>query len=544
MKKKFMLILSLTALLLSIMYMQFSSVEVEASDSVDPAKIYGVKMLWNNSMPVNDAAVSKDGNYIAAGNNTGLYYFAYNNSIPRWSYQTESAFLSVAISADGNYVAAGLNSGYIYYFANATTRVGEQFAPTWTTYFLGGAVERGTMDISDDGEYVAAGGTGYNVFYYANCTKREGPDQSVTWGHWLPISDILALDLSPDGKYLALGGRNSSQGFVAYYKNANVEPYPTSPDWFSQNSIDSNEIIDLAISDDGYSVVAIGSYYLTLHYWANATTLSGDPSATWMNAGWFGSVDMSADGDNVVAGSLAVRPSSLHFWSNATMRQGYQIEDWIGLDFAEVFGVAINNDGNIIAASTYNGTSYKAYFFKSDSNIIGEFDLLQYSPLVSMSGSGRITAIGGPGWDSLYVFELLVDDNPPTIENIYQIPVADNVYPNSSVAVYADITDDYSGVKQVILSYTTDNETWVLVNMTKLSGNQYNGTIPQFPYNTNVTYVITAQDNYNNTITTLELGYDLKYHVIPEFTLQIMLPLFILTTTLAIVLRKRKTVAQ
>ncbi|NWF86514.1 hypothetical protein HXY32_01670 [Candidatus Bathyarchaeota archaeon] len=543
MKNKFMLILSLTALLLSMMYMRLGSVEVKAPNGVDSAKIYGVKMLWNNSMSVNDVAVSKDGNYIAAVNITGLYYFEYNNSTPKWSYLTESAVLSAAISADGNYVAVGLNSGFIYYFANATTRVGEQSAPTWTTYFLGGAVERGTLDMSDDGEYAVAGGTGYNVFYYANCTKREGPNQVVTWGYLLPISDIFAVDLSPDGRYLALGGRNSSQGFVAYYKNANVAPYPTSPDWLSQNSIDSDEINDLAISNDGYSVVAIGFYYLTLHYWANATTLSGDPNATWTSAGWFGSVDMSADGNNVVAGSLAIRPGSLHFWSNATMRKGYQIEDWIALDFADVFDIAINDEGNIIAASAYNDTSYKVYFFKSDSNMIGEFDLLQYSPLVSMSGSGRITAIGGPGWDSLYVLELLVDDNPPIIENIYQIPDANNVYPNSSVAVYANVTDDYSGVKQVILTYTNDSETWFIVNMTKLSGNQYNGTIPQFPYSTNVTYVIIAQDNCNNTITTVELGYDLKYHVIPEFTLQIMLPLFILSTILAAVLRKRKRLA-
>jgi hypothetical protein len=160
-----------------------------------------------------------------------------------------------------------------------------------------------------------------------------------------------------------------------------------------------------------------------------------------------------------------------------------------------------------------------------------------------MSGDGRITAMGGPGWDSLYVFELLVDDNPPLIEDVHQIPASDSVHPNSTVAVYANVTDDYSGVKQVILSYTTDNETWHLVNMTNLIGNQYNGTIPQHPYGTNVSYVIMAQDNYNNTITTVEMGYDLKYQVIPELIiLQIMLPLFVTTTILAVVFRKRKCI--
>ena len=48
----------------------FNAIEVKAPDGVDPSKIYGIIMLWNNSMSVYDVAVSVDGNYIAAVNQT------------------------------------------------------------------------------------------------------------------------------------------------------------------------------------------------------------------------------------------------------------------------------------------------------------------------------------------------------------------------------------------------------------------------------------------------------------------------------------------
>jgi hypothetical protein len=550
MKKRIVFILALIALLSSMICVRFGMVEVGAPGGVDPAKIYGVKMLWNNSMPANDVAVSKDGNYIAVANNSGLYYFALNDSSPKWWYLSPSPAISAAISANGNYTVIGSNNGYVYYFANATAETGNQSTSTWSSYGLGGPVERGTVDISDDGEFVAVGGTGWNVFYYANCTKREGPNQSVTWGNWLSSTDILTVDLSSDGKYLALGGINysSSRGFVVYYKDANIEPYPTAPDWTSWSSLNSGGISALAVSDDGYGVSAIGGSYYILYYWANATVLSGDPNATWTtwgNYSLFWSVDTSADGNNIVTGSLSV--GSLHFWSDARSRQGNQTEDWTRLEPANVMDVAIDDAGNVIAASAQTGlANYTAYFFWSNGTVIDEFNLDQPSPLVSMSGDGRITAIGGPGFDSFYVFELLADTTPPLIKDVYQTPSSDSVYPGDNVTVYANVTDDYSGVKSVILNYTAGNGTWFSCEMTYMGLDVYNGTIPQFPYCTTITYVIMAEDNYNNAITTAELGYEYKYHVILEFQLQTILPLFIISTSLAILIRKRRalTLAQ
>jgi hypothetical protein len=132
------------------------------------------------------------------------------------------------------------------------------------------------------------------------------------------------------------------------------------------------------------------------------------------------------------------------------------------------------------------------------------------------------------------------DNTPPVIENVYQQPPSDSVYPDDEVVVYANVSDDLSGVKQVILNYTTNNGTWFSIEMTRLEGSLYNATIPEFPYCTNVTYVIIAEDNANHTITTVDMGYTYQYHVISEFPSFLIMPLFIIVTMLIAILYKRR----
>jgi hypothetical protein len=549
MKRKFAFILSLFALLSSILYVRFNTVEVKASDGIDTSKIYGMEMLWNNSMSVNDVAVSKDGNYIATVNDTGVYYFAHDNSTPQWWYFSYGASLSVAISADGEYVVAGGIGGYIYYFGDSRATTGER-TYSWFSSYLQGAVQRGTLDMSNDGEYIVVGGTGTNIYYFAQCRTRSSQAEYPTWSRFLSAWDVLAVDMSPDGKYVAAGGTNSSNGFVVFYNNASGVTDPYKPSWDSWSSMNGS-IIDLAVSDDGYAVVAIDQATAgTLYYWANATTLSGDPEATWSNNTLFNCVDMSANGDEVIAGTTPLMPCGLHFWANAKERSGpSQVENWTRREGEIMLDVAISDDGGIIVASaeTVDYNNYTAYFFKSDGSMISEFNLPQNSTLVSMSGDGLITAMAGPGFDSLYVFKTITDTTPPLIENVHQQPTNETVHSEDDVMVYANVTDDLSGVKQVTLNYTYTNSTGTwhgTVAMDNLEGNLYNGTIPRFPYCTNVTYIIIAEDNFNNTITTEEMGGEYKYHVIPEFPTEIALPLLATATLLAMLIRKRKLIHQ
>jgi len=285
MKRKFALILSLFALLSTMLTLRFNGVEVKAPDGIDPSKIYGIEMIWNNSMAVNDVAVSRDGNYIAAVSNTGLYYFAWNISNPKWWY-LGTTFLSVAISADGEYVVIGDDSGHLRYFNDSRATIGERSDLTWTSVGLGGPIERGTLDISDDGDYVVVGGTGISVWYYAACTERSGVDENPTWSDMLGVYDILAVDMSSDGKYVAVGGEKSypmQNGFVAFYEDSYIAEGDNDPSWIALEELNFSKcyVVDLAVSNDGYAVVAVTSYFTTLHYWANATNLTGDPEASW-----------------------------------------------------------------------------------------------------------------------------------------------------------------------------------------------------------------------------------------------------------------------
>jgi hypothetical protein len=546
MKRKFAFILSLFALLSTIQYLRFNTVEVKASDGIDTSKIYGIEMLWNNSMIVYDVAVSKDGNYIAAVNGTGMFYFEWDNSTPKWWYLWQNTFRSVAISADGEYVVAGDNTGHLCYFNSSRATTGERNSPTWMSAGLGGPIERGTLDMSDDGEYVALGGTGITVWYYAGCHERRTYNENKTWNNYLAAWDVLTVDISSDGKYVTVGGTNTSfTGFVAFYVNASTVPYPTEPFWSSWSSI-SNPIRDLALSDDGYAIVAVDQFAIrTLYYWANAITLSGDPNATWTNNGAFHCVDMSADGNEVVAGTAPPIIGSLDFWADARERSGPdQAENWTRREDEIILDAAISDDGGIIVASAEapDMSNYTAYFFKADGNMIDKFDLPEYSPLVSMSGNGLTTAVAGPSFDSLYVFRTITDTTPPLIENVHQQPTNENVHPQDDVMVYANVTDDLSGVKQVTLNYTYTNTTGTwhgTVIMDNLEGNLYNGTIPRLPYCTNVTYIIIAEDNFNNTIISQEIGY--RYHVIPEFASLIILPLLVIATLLTAIAVKKKT---
>ena len=132
------------------------------------------------------------------------------------------------------------------------------------------------------------------------------------------------------------------------------------------------------------------------------------------------------------------------------------------------------------------------------------------------------------------------DTTPPNIDNVHQQPTKDNVLPTDKVIVYANVTDDMSGVKQVTLNYTIGNGIWFTAAMVNSGGNTFNATIPEFPYGTNVTYVIRAEDNANNSITTEETGYTYQYPVIPEFTPILIVPLFMAITLLAAALYRRK----
>jgi hypothetical protein len=100
-----------------------------------------------------------------------------------------------------------------------------------------------------------------------------------------------------------------------------------------------------------------------------------------------------------------------------------------------------------------------------------------------------------------------VDTTSPNVLTVSQRPLKNQVQPKDEVEVSINVTDDTSGVKQIILSYTNGNGTWISLNMSNLGGNTWSGTIPSFPSGTNIAYEINAEDRANNIITTTEESY-------------------------------------
>jgi hypothetical protein len=137
-----------------------------------------------------------------------------------------------------------------------------------------------------------------------------------------------------------------------------------------------------------------------------------------------------------------------------------------------------------------------------------------------------------------------VDTLPPEITDVRQFPSKDGVYAEDEVMVNAIVTDAVSGVKSVSLFYAYANSSgiWISVvrNMIRLDGNVWSATLPRFPYGTNVTYAVSAEDNVGNSITTAEMGYDIQYHVIPEFLSFFELLFFAIAATAMVTFQKRR----
>jgi len=139
------------------------------------------------------------------------------------------------------------------------------------------------------------------------------------------------------------------------------------------------------------------------------------------------------------------------------------------------------------------------------------------------------------------VYAFTADDTPPTIGSPSREPSGD-VTPDQEVTVSVNVTDAESGVKNVTLSYTTDNGTsWINKPMTYNSTTGlYQATILGEPYCIWVKYKIIAYDIVGNHATNDNAGEYFVYHVIPEFPPAIILSLLMTLSILAAILAKRR----
>jgi len=136
--------------------------------------------------------------------------------------------------------------------------------------------------------------------------------------------------------------------------------------------------------------------------------------------------------------------------------------------------------------------------------------------------------------------EIKLDKTTPTIGVPSRIPDED-ILPEQEVKISVTVTDALSEVKNVTLSYTTnDGNTWTNLPMNyNPSTTLYEATIPPQRAGTWVKYKIVAQDNAGNQATKDGTDPYSTYQVIPEFPTATALPTLIILTILAVALRKK-----
>ena len=111
------------------------------------------------------------------------------------------------------------------------------------------------------------------------------------------------------------------------------------------------------------------------------------------------------------------------------------------------------------------------------------------------------------------------------------------------MSVSVKVTDLYSGVKNVTLSYNLNDETaWndIVMTLNSTTG-LYECIIPEQEENAHVKYTITTYDNVGNHYTEDNHGRYFTYTAVPEFPSWIILPLVLASTLLVILCRRKLT---
>jgi hypothetical protein len=104
---------------------------------------------------------------------------------------------------------------------------------------------------------------------------------------------------------------------------------------------------------------------------------------------------------------------------------------------------------------------------------------------------------GYGGWSAMFApLYYTTDTEPPTIGTPSRTP--QNPTPTQEVRISVDVSDDLSGVQEVILSYNSSGVVWTNLTMTLSGGNTYVANISAMPSQTLVNYRIVAYDNVGN----------------------------------------------
>jgi len=141
-------------------------------------------------------------------------------------------------------------------------------------------------------------------------------------------------------------------------------------------------------------------------------------------------------------------------------------------------------------------------------------------------------------WDTDTMWVNVSEDNiKPFIGGHCREPL--EPYTSENVTISVNVTDGESGVYNVTFSYSiNEGANWTDVPMINLTGDTYVGKILGLPNGTQVWYKIAAYDKAENFVVDDNATQYYAYTVVPEFPATIFLPLFIIFTLVAVILKR------
>lgn len=452
---------------------------------------------WSIPDEVFDVAISADGSVIAVATvYEGLkVYDAAGHLLWCWGGGSTGGVTSVDVSDDGNVIAAakhftGNNTDYIFFWKNVKALSGNP-QPDWRSLNLYGQIGAEALAVSGDGREVVAVGTGINVFYWNDTFTLSGSDVPTTWPDYLFSYTLEYVDISDDGDtVVVLGkiadGKNYNVSAFVYKgcKSREIEPYQ----YFNlyNLSYDFGRVANvggIALSDNGlYMVAGIGCGSVEEGgeiYFFNMSE-AGLWAPQWIcrlkEYEWAAAVDISSDGDTVVAAtnSHIASPLSLMIFHGASSKIGMATADreftmahiYTSHNYVDVsvdgFGrVAVAGTGDCVFAVNVSNGELLWYFN-------GTYPLI--SNIVKTSESGSFAVTAGGKLDSLYFFRLGDYIWTQTI----RIRVDGSVTP---VGVPIVTTDNitYTLINNIINAAPSENDIAVLIDRANivLDGNGY-----------------------------------------------------------------------
>jgi len=324
--------------------------------------------------------LSADGEFIAAGSGSEVYFFNKDSSAPRWSYETGTDVKSVTISSNGKYIAAGSLDVYLFSTKSDT--------PLWNYTIESNYII--SVDISADGEYIVAGSSDTKVYLF---DKNSG---TPLWNY--TVGEVISVVISDNGKYIAA---SSKDGKIYLFDRDSSTPL-----WIYDDGLElffSHVSFHISISADGENIVAGMSGNWSCSYYLfnkdSSTPLWSYTLEARLDSEWC-PVAISADGEYIAAGSgeifyLFDKDKSKPVWNYNTT------EIMVG---TSIVSVAISADGDYFVAGT-QGASGLVYLFdkKSDgplwyhdhrTNKWGDGPSSSYESVV-ISADGEYLVVGG-----------------------------------------------------------------------------------------------------------------------------------------------------